>query len=328
MATTLTSHSRATGAYLSKLRNNTNTHKVLRAVHPNAGVTSWFASQLDAVLQAAVRDAVLELTHVYSQDPPTVGIAMDFDVGIVWYPAHESYFVDDNGLAIDSTRTQEPEQWRYAYDAPSSTKKIDAALKRWGKKWVRKFDKLSVDLSKKFATRAFSSTDTSMKAALKDAGFTVAFRPTKNSLEAYRLVVADNVGLIRNLQASLYSKIQQDTWAAVRAGGDLGTLSQKLQQSYGIESKRAGLIARDQNAKAKAVLETTRRKDLGLTQAIWQHSSAGKVPRPTHVAMNGKVYELDKGMFDEDEGKYVFPGELINCRCTSRAVVPGVDDDD
>lgn len=312
---------------MPKLRNNTNKHAIIRAVHPNSGVAAWFHHQLELALEAATRDAILELTRVYSQDPPTVGIAMDElgaqqSEGVLDYLTGTcaTYKFLDNLMAFDG--------YEMTTDAPSSTKKIDAALKRWGKRWLGKFDKLSVSLSKKFATRAFSSTDTSMKAALKDAGFTVAFRPTKNSLEAYRLVVADNVGLIRNLQASLYSKIQQDTWAAVRAGGDLGALSNKLQQSYGIESRRAALIARDQNAKAKAVLETTRRKDLGLTKAIWQHSSAGKVPRPTHVAMNGKVYELDKGMYDEDEGKYVFPGELINCRCTSRAVVPGVDDDD
>ena len=53
------------------------------------------------------------------------------------------------------------------------------------------------------------------------------------------------------------------------------------------------------------------------------HSHAGKKPRPSHVRMNGKTYDVKQGMWDSAEGRYVFPGELINCRCTSRSVIPG-----
>jgi hypothetical protein len=215
-----------------------------------------------------------------------------------------------------------------AQDARPSVNRIDKALKKWGDKWQRKFDKLSRDASARFAKRSFTSTDASLKAALRDAGFTVSFRPTRKSLESYRLVVADNVGLIRNLQTSLYNKIQQDTWASVRAGGDMAKLSEKLHKSYGIEASRAALIARDQNNKAKAVLEASRRQELGLRQAIWQHSGGGKEPRPVHLAWGreGKVFDLDKGLFDPEAGEWVLPGTLINCRCTSRAIVPGFDD--
>jgi len=47
-----------------------------------------------------------------------------------------------------------------------------------------------------------------------------------------------------------------------------------------------------------------------------------KTPRKTHIAMDGKSYRIAEGMYDSAEGKYVLPGELINCRCTSRAVIP------
>lgn len=319
-----------------KLRNNTRQHKVIRAVHPNAGVEAWFQTQLEALLDEATRDAVLMITQAWSSAPPTVGIAMDRYVQIRvsqkrkdvpyqgWTEDGEPY-TWYNSVPIEPQKTIVT----LAVDAPSSTKKIDAALKLWGKKWLGKFDKLSVVVSKKFATRAFSATDVSLKAALRDAGFTVAFKSTPKALESYKLVVAENVGLIRNLHASLYNKIQQDTWASVRAGADMATLSERLHKSYGIEKKRAALIARDQNAKAKAVLETTRRQELGLRRAIWQHSSGGKEPRPLHVkwGREGAVFDLDKGMYDSDEGEWIFPGQLINCRCTSRAIIPGFDDE-
>lgn len=297
---------------MAKIRNNTDERKIIRAVHPNSGVTAWFHHELVSLLQAAHADAVVLIGEAYPE-APDVGIAMD--------NVHEKCVSGIIGIPYERG-------WIIAMDAPPSISKIDRALKKWGDRWRGRFDKLSVTVAKKFAGRAFSSTDVSLKAALKDAGFTVAFKPTPKSLESFKLVVADNVGLIRNLQASFYSKIQQDVWASVRAGGDMASLSTKLQRSYGIETERAALIARDQNAKAKAVIETTRRQELGIRKAIWQHSSAGKVPRPTHVAMNGKTFELEKGMYDEDEKEYVFPGQLINCRCTSRAIVAGYNDED
>jgi hypothetical protein len=308
-----------------KIRNKDAKRKVLPAIHANAGVTDWYARTLQGVLNEAFADAVMMLTAVLGAEPVRVGIAVD---RCVWYVeprlVHLAY--DEHGQATQS-RMQEG-FWLIATDAPPTVTKVDRALKKWGDKWQRKFDKLSRDVSRKFATRSFGSTDVAMKAALRDAGFTVSFKPTKRSLESYKLVVADNVGLIRNLQQSLYNKIQQDTWASVRAGGNMAALSEKLHKSYGIEAKRAALIARDQNNKAKATLESARRQELGLRKAIWQHSSGGKEPRPVHVAWGreGKVFDLDKGLFDPDENQWVLPGTLINCRCTSRAVIPGFDD--
>ena len=308
-----------------KLRSNTTQAKVLRAVHDNPGVAAWYESKLRGVLQAALTDAVGIITEAWNEAPPIVGIAMD--AGIVYYPERIEYFVTESGAEYGHEHA--PAEWRLAYDAPSSTVKLNKALKKWGDKWRGKFDKLSGTLAKKFASRSFTTTDNAMRAALREAGFTVSFTTTRRSLESYKLVVAENVGLIRNLQDSFYNRIQQDVWASVRAGADMHTLSRKLQGSYGLEEKRAALISRDQNAKAKAVLETTRRQELGIAKAIWQHSAGGKEPRPVHVAWGreGKVFDLNKGLFDPDEQEWVFPGQLINCRCTSRAVIPGIDDE-
>jgi hypothetical protein len=294
-----------------KLRNKDKRRKVLPAIHPNAGVTDWYADQLRAILQEAVADAVMMLTVVLGAEPVPVGIARDSIVRTFFSHPWEPVYV-------------------IATDAPPTVTKVDRVLKKWGDKWQRKFDKLSKDVSAKFAKRSFASTDIAMKAALRNAGFTVSFKPTRKSLEAYKLVVADNVGLIRNLHQSLYNKIQQDTWASVRAGGDMASLSQKLHKSYGIEANRAALIARDQNNKAKAVLESSRRQQLGIRKAIWQHSSAGKEPRRVHLkwGQDGQEFDLDKGLYDPDEGQWVLPGVLINCRCSSRAIIPGLEDEE
>jgi len=320
---------------VSKLRNTSRKRKILPAIHPNAGVTDWYAGVLKGMLNEAFTDAVMMLTPLFQAKLP-VGIrALDQYVQVrVKQDRREvtQHTYDDEGNPYSYVYSvpvgPRVETYRIAMDAPPTVTKIDRALKKWGDKWQRKFDKLSKDVSKQFAKRSLGSTDVAMKAALKAAGFTVSFKPTRKSLESYKLVVADNVGLIRNLQQNLYNKIQQDTWASVRAGGDMAALSEKLHVSYGIEANRAALIARDQNIKAKATIESARRQELGLKHAIWQHSSAGKKPRPVHVAWGreAKVFEVDKGLFDPDEGQWVLPGTLINCRCTSRVIIPGFDD--
>jgi len=71
-------------------------------------------------------------------------------------------------------------------------------------------------------------------------------------------------------------------------------------------------------------MTNARQADLGIREAIWMHSHAGKKPRPEHVKMDGKTYNITKGMWDPHEKKWIFPGELINCRSTGRPIVPGL----
>lgn len=214
----------------------------------------------------------------------------------------------------------------FAADAPSSSVLLRRALAKWGGLWTRKFDKLSLDLSKRFADKSFSMTQVAMKSALADAGFTVKFQPKPAVVDAYRAVVAENVNLIKSIPQQYLKDVQSSVWQSVMKGSDMNELSLNIRKKYNVSVKRAALISRDQNNKAKATIENVRRQELGITTAIWMHSSGGKTPRPTHVAMNGKPYDIAKGMYDKDEGAYVWPGTLINCLCTSKAVIPGFDD--
>lgn len=199
---------------------------------------------------------------------------------------------------------------------------LRAALRKWGGLWVSKFDRLSLDLGAAFARKSFTITQTQMRAALKDAGFTVKFDPTPASRAAYQAVIAEQVNLIKSIPAEYLKAVESNVWSSVMKGGDMHALSTELKKSYGVTRDRAATIARDQNNKAKAIIEKTRRQELGITHAIWQHSAGGKTPRATHVALSGKAYPLSQGAWDSDASAYVLPGELINCRCTSRAIIP------
>ena len=86
------------------------------------------------------------------------------------------------------------------------------------------------------------------------------------------------------------------------------------------------MIARDQTVKATEAVNRARCADVGITDGIWMHRSGSKVPRHTHVQMNGKRFNLSDGLYDSHEGRNVLPGELVNCRCTYKPVIPGIED--
>lgn len=209
--------------------------------------------------------------------------------------------------------------------APTGAKGLQAALAKWASQTIKRFDLMSAKIANDFATRNQNATQTAVMAQLKKAGFTVKFKPTLKSMEAYRAVAAENVALIKSIPRKQLEQVEQKVWNAVRNGSDLDKLSQELRKVHGSTVQRAALIARDQNAKAKATIERVRQMELGITRAIWMHSHAGKEPRPTHVAMDGKEYALTDGMYDSDEGEWVHPGQLINCRCSNRPVIEGFD---
>lgn len=209
-----------------------------------------------------------------------------------------------------------------AQDA-SPAREMQAAMNRLGRRWTRNFDKLSDWLARYFTDAVADRSDRALSAQLRKAGFTVKFRMTAAQNDVVQATVAENVTLIRSISAQYLTQVQGDVMRAVAAGRDLSTLTKTLEARTGITKRRAAFIARDQTAKATATLTRVRQQEIGVTKAVWLHSGGGKEPRPEHVAFSGKTYDIAKGAFLE--GKWTWPGVEINCRCVSKAVVPGFD---
>ena len=108
-------------------------------------------------------------------------------------------------------------------------------------------------------------------------------------------------------------------WEAVEGGFDLATLTDNLDHAYHIGRNRCKLIARDQSNKVHAAMEQARRQELGIKKAIWMHSAAAKEPRLSHVKANNKEFDVSKGMYLD--GKWILPGQEINCGCTSKGII-------
>lgn len=256
----------------------------LKAVHPNAGLEKLYKRKLIELLDCMHKSIAYWVLASYKANPPAM-------------------------IAL-------------AQDATSSAQlnKTMAALK---KRWLKNYDQGSKELARYFAKSVAKRTDAQLKAILKQAGFSIDFTMTRAQRDIAGAVVHENVALIKSIPEQYLKNVEGAVMRSVQKGMDVGGLQAELQKTYHVSRKRASLIARDQNSKANSSFDRCRQLELGVEKAVWIHSHGGKKPRPSHLANDGKVYDVSKGWFDPDEQAWIQPGELINCRCVSEAIIPG-----
>lgn len=191
-------------------------------------------------------------------------------------------------------------------------------------RWMKQFNEGANKLAEWFADESLKASDASLKKILRDSGVSVKFQMTEGMKDAFDAVRNENVQLIKSIGSQYLSDVEGLVQRSVTQGRDLSEISTQLQKRYGVTSNRAALIARDQNNKATSAMTQRRQQDLGITQGIWRHSHAGKEPRQSHVDADGKKFDINKGMYLD--GEWLMPGQAINCRCTWKPVIPGLDD--
>jgi SPP1 gp7 family putative phage head morphogenesis protein len=197
------------------------------------------------------------------------------------------------------------------------------AIRKPAKRWQKNFDEAALEMAEYFSRSVAERSSGALMAILKKAGFTVKFKMTPAMRDIMQATIGQQVSLIKSIPSQYFTNIEGLVMRSVQTGRDLGQLTKDLQGQFGVTRRRAAFIARDQNNKATASMTRARQDELGITQAIWVHSGAGKHPRPTHLDMNGQKYDVKKGMWDPAVKRWIFPGEEINCRCFCRSVIPG-----
>lgn len=183
-------------------------------------------------------------------------------------------------------------------------------------------------LAQWLAREAAKSASTAVAASVAGAtgetvaGIAVEFQMTRAMNNAIASITYENTALIRSLPQKAFLEIEGLVMRGARTGYDAGRLTDELQQRFGVTRRRAEFISRDQMNKATEALSRVRMGELGIAEAVWIHTGTGKTPRPTHVKFNGQVFQLDQGLYDSDARKWVQPGELPNCYCTKRPLIP------
>lgn len=201
----------------------------------------------------------------------------------------------------------------------NTAKAMNDAINQIERKYNKKFAQLSKTTARKFADSILYQSDMALQKILNRANLRVKFQLTKPMREIIESVVSENVNLIKSIPAEFFTDIKSIVNVGVQNGRDQQFIYENIKTKYQITNRRARLIARDQTNKATAALTRTRQRDIGIKKGIWQHSHAGEVPRKSHLAADGKEFDLDKGLYLDDV--WTLPAQQINCRCTWRPVI-------
>lgn len=173
------------------------------------------------------------------------------------------------------------------------------------------------------------------QSALHDAGISTEFLREKYSVPIIRRryltphaakaipkKIEEFTGLITKMAAGDLERVQSVIASGLSEGMSYRELESTLAASQGFSAARAARVALDQSVKVSQAIQRENAKALGITEAIWVHVPGQYSSRPTHIAMNGKRFELSAGLWDEDVGMMVVPGQLPYCRCSLRTVLP------
>lgn len=258
-----------------------------RPVHPNVGIQAAYRRALMRLVDEMGRSYMHWIKAAYRRTPPVT-------------------------LAQDALPSRE----------------LEREVRRMGRRWQKNFDDAAPKLGKWFATKVEKRSNKTLMKILKDGGWTVQpdfFKNTEAARDVLQATIAENVSLIKSIPQQFHTQIEGMVMRSVTTGRDLHQLTRDLQKQFGVTRRRAEFIARDQNNKATAAITRVRYMDMGIKEAIWLHSAAGKTKRPTHVANSGKKFNVETGWFDPDPKvrAYIQPGYLINCRCVCKPVIKG-----
>jgi uncharacterized protein with gpF-like domain len=262
----------------------------LKPVRPNAAVEAKYRKRLERMVAKMQRSLVYWIRAQWrSKVPATTILAHDDDTG------------------------------------GSASMQLREEIASLSVRWQAQFDAAAPELAKWFATSMAERSDAQLRAILRRGGFSVKFQMSRAANDALQATIGEQVGLIKSIASQHLTQVQGIVMRGVTSGRDLAQVTSDLKNQFGVTHRRAAFIARDQANKASATINRVRQQELGITQAIWVHSGGGRHPRPDHVkASQDKLrYDVSKGALIS--GEYIYPGQLPNCRCVSRSILPGME---
>ena len=280
--------------------------KTLTPTRPNEGLRTAYQRRLESLIDDLNGSLLYWLRSAYRANEPNTITANDAQR--ILNPILDLHD-DPNAVPL-------------AMDA-SPARELQGTMRRLSRRWQRNFDKGAPDLAAWFAQNSADRTDAALREVLKRAGFTVSFKLSAAAHDVIQATTFENVSLIRSIAAQHLQQVEGIVMRSVAQGRDLKSLTDDIEAQFAVTRRRAVLIARDQTNKAHASIEKTRQREIGVTEAIWCHSRGGKHPRASHVAFDGKRYDINDGALID--GKRIWPGTEIWCRCYSKAVLPGFD---
>lgn len=188
---------------------------------------------------------------------------------------------------------------------------IAAALKRLVDRWTSPFARRQA--------REIAGTfvqDASTRAMRRTVG--IDLYGGDDQLYDYLKAAADqNAALITSIPSQYLEQVSNIVVGNMRSGMRPSYIEQALVKQFGVTTRRAKLIARDQTGKIQGEITRIRQVNSGIKYFRWLTAHDERV-RPSHVAVGNRDVGYGPGVFKWSDlpvvdGVPTFPGQPINC---------------
>ncbi|RQR87716.1 MULTISPECIES: phage minor head protein [unclassified Burkholderia] len=137
-----------------------------------------------------------------------------------------------------------------------------------------------------------------------------------------RQLLADQVDLIQSIPIEAAQRVHRLTLEGLENSARASEIAKEIQNSTGVATSRAVLIARTEVARTSTTLTQARAESIGADSYIWRTSGDGAV-RSDHRELNGKIFQWNNPpVADKRSGERAHPGCIYNCRCWAEPIIP------
>lgn len=215
----------------------------------------------------------------------------------------------------------------FAKDAAPVT--LTTVMAKLRKKWYGIFNRRAKEMATWLVETIGKRTQASVMEQLRKIGFALPPNYSRDQQKLIKELAEQSTSLIKSIPQTYLRDVQEAVREAVEGGGDMKELKERIKEMLTLPEekaeRRAELIAKDQINKVTQNMALESAKGIGATKGEWIHVPGEFSSRITHIEMDGKEFDLSVGMYDEDVGKNVMPGELPYCMCQFQAIFPGIE---
>lgn len=209
------------------------------------------------------------------------------------------------------------------YTADSWSDRIQDILNRLLAQWDSPlFDAFASRMANQFVKSTLDFADRQNKRSFGIEVFNGSSTKLNNYMQAATI---QNVNLIKSIPQRYLEDVGNTVQAGMRAGVLPKYIAQSIEESYGVSSRRAKFIARDQAAKVNGEITKQRQIDAGGEYFGWMDVHDQRV-RHRHREIANADVGFGKGIYRwdalplSDKGTPIQPGSDYQCRCGARFI--------
>lgn len=199
-------------------------------------------------------------------------------------------------------------------------------FKRVREDWYKRWADMEREVAPQLGKKADARTRRLIQRKMREYGLTVKKELTEAQHEAVKEIVRQDIEHSKTIPMGIAEEVQTTVARCYESGRDWHYLTREMERLKGVAMEKAKLEARDRMNRVTQGAAVANAKELGATRGRWIHVPGYHSARISHLAMDGKLFDLSVGMYDSYAKRYVKPGELRYCNCTFEPIFPGFED--